>query len=112
MDPSTQSTLGLLVYAFITFSGIRHWRRVPFGDGVGSFIWITHRGPLLCHAPGLTVLTAHRDCQLGFPYSGFEWTSAFLAVASVTLWTSALSEVVLHCWRSSVVLPSGEEKEE
>jgi hypothetical protein len=107
MDPETQSTLGLLLYAFVTFIGIRHWRRVPYGNGVGSFIWITHRGPLLCQAPGLMVVIARRCCQCQIPYPGCQWTSAFLAVASAMLWITALSEVWMHYWRSSVVLPSG-----
>jgi hypothetical protein len=122
MNNSTQSTLVLLLYTFVVFNGIGYWRCVPYGSGVGSFVWITHRGPLLSYAPGFMALTAHRSCHTTagefprhalchIPYVGREWTFAFLAVVSAALWTAALSEVWLH-WRSTVELPSGEEKEE
>lgn len=64
MNNSTQSTLVLLLYTFVVFNGIRYWRRVPYGSGVGSFVWITHRGPLLSYAPGLMALTTNCSCQI------------------------------------------------
>jgi hypothetical protein len=111
MDTNTQSTLVLLLYAFVTINAIRYWRRVPYGSEVGSFTWITHRGPLLSYAPSFMALTAQPSCRIPaehppllrhalchIPYIRGEWIFAFFAVASVRVWASALSEVWLH-WR-------------
>lgn len=92
MDTTTQSTLVLLLYAFVALNAIRYWRRVPYGSGVGSFTWITHRGPLLSYASGFMALTAQPSCRIPtehppplrhalchIPYIPVEWIFAFLA---------------------------------
>lgn len=122
MNISLQSTLVLLLLSFLTFNGIRYWRRVPCGGKVGSFTWITHRGILLSYIPGFAVLTTQHSCQVPLegsprhalchiPFLVQEWTFVLLAIAAVLLWTSALSEVLLF-WRSDVESPSVNRKQE
>lgn len=122
MNASTELTLVLLLFSFAAFNGVRYWLRVPYGSGVGSFIWITHRGMLLSYTPGVMALTAEHSCQVPIegtphhalchiPYVGREWTFAAFAVASAGLWVSALTEVVLY-WKSHNVLAPGEAEQE
>jgi hypothetical protein len=121
MNFSLQSSLILLLFSFLTFNGIRYWRRVPYGSKVGSFTWITHRGILLSYIPGFAALTTQQSCQIPpegsprhalchIPFLGREWTFALLAIAAVLLWTSAMSEVLLYR-RSSVEIPSDGDKQ-
>lgn len=64
MNESTQSTLVLLLFISVVFNGIRYWRRVSYASKVGSFIWITHRGILLCYVPGFAIFTTKHSCQV------------------------------------------------
>jgi hypothetical protein len=107
MNDSLQSTLTLLLFSFITFNGIRYWRRVPYGSKVGSLTWITHRGILLSYIPGFAALTTQHSCQVPLegsprhalcqiPFVGREWAFNLLSIATVLLWTSAMSEVLLY----------------
>lgn len=121
MTTSTQSTLVLLLFAFVAFKGIRYWRRLPYGSKVGLFTWITHRGILLSYMPGFAALTTQHSCQVPpegsprhalchIPFLCRERTFVLFAVAAVLLWTSTLIEALLF-WKPGVGMPYGKEKQ-